>query len=99
MARYLIIDVAYYVECRLCDDRLTMDSEGTLIDTTGGDVCGKGSADALHGGGYGFLWVRATRRTGKVKESWRGYAMELPPSFRKVIEWTGMVHPTAWERG
>lgn len=36
---------------------------------------------------YGFLWVLATRRTAKVKATFRGYALELPDEFRKVIEW------------
>lgn len=39
----------------------------------------------------GFLWVLATRRTGKIKEQWTGYAINLPPKYRKVIEW----EPTA----
>lgn len=34
----------------------------------------------------GFLWVLATRRTGKVKEKWLGYAIELPSNFRAVID-------------
>lgn len=33
----------------------------------------------------GFLWVLATRRTGKVRETYRGYAIELPAGFRRVI--------------
>jgi hypothetical protein len=42
--------------------------------------------------GGGFLWVLATRRTGKVKATYRGYALDLPEAFRKVIEWTGTIH-------
>lgn len=34
----------------------------------------------------GFMWVLATRKTGKVKEIFFGYAIELPDHFRKVID-------------
>lgn len=34
----------------------------------------------------GFLWILATRKTGKVKESFFGYAVELPQHFKDVIE-------------
>lgn len=37
--------------------------------------------------GYGFLWVLATRKTGKVLREWRGYAIQMPKKFRQVIEW------------
>ena len=36
--------------------------------------------------GEGFVWVLATRKTGKVRATFRGFAVELPPEFRKVIE-------------
>jgi hypothetical protein len=36
---------------------------------------------------YGFLWVLATRKTGKVKQTFRGFAIELPSKFRQVIDW------------
>lgn len=37
--------------------------------------------------GYpGFLWVLATRKTGKIKESWIGYAIDLPAKFRNIID-------------
>jgi hypothetical protein len=35
----------------------------------------------------GFVWVLATRKTGKVKEVFRGLALNLPDHFRKVIDW------------
>jgi hypothetical protein len=34
----------------------------------------------------GFLWVLATRKTGRVREMFRGYAFEIPQKFRDVIE-------------
>jgi hypothetical protein len=37
--------------------------------------------------GYGFLWVLATRKLGVVKDTFRGYAVELPESYRKVLRW------------
>ena len=36
---------------------------------------------------YGFLWVLATRRTGKIRDTCRGWAIDLPKQFLKVIEW------------
>lgn len=33
----------------------------------------------------GFVWVLATRKTGKVKEIFNGFAFEIPAHFRKVI--------------
>jgi hypothetical protein len=36
---------------------------------------------------YGFLWILATRKTGKVRDSFRGFAIELPDKFRQVIDW------------
>jgi hypothetical protein len=35
----------------------------------------------------GFLWVLATRKTGKVKQMWNGFAMDMPDLFRKIIDW------------
>jgi len=35
----------------------------------------------------GYLWVLATRRTGKVRSSFRGYAIDLPHRFKQVINW------------
>ena len=37
--------------------------------------------------GEGFTWVLATRKTGKVVETWNGYGIDLPHRFRQVIEW------------
>jgi hypothetical protein len=37
--------------------------------------------------GQGFMWVLATAKTGKVKEIWYGYALDLPDNFRRVIDW------------
>lgn len=37
--------------------------------------------------GYGFLWVLATRKTGKIQEEWRGYALGLPLQYRSVLDW------------
>jgi hypothetical protein len=34
----------------------------------------------------GFMWVLATRKTGVVKDTFFGYAIELPAKFRKVID-------------
>lgn len=34
-----------------------------------------------------LLWVKATRKTAKVAETWEGFATDLPPSFRKVISY------------
>lgn len=34
----------------------------------------------------GFVWVLATRKTGKIKDTFRGYALELPARFRNVID-------------
>lgn len=34
----------------------------------------------------GFLWVLATRKAGVIKDQWRGWATNLPPSFRNVID-------------
>jgi hypothetical protein len=34
----------------------------------------------------GFLWVLATRKTGKIRETFNGYAIELPTKFRNVID-------------
>lgn len=34
----------------------------------------------------GFLWVIATRSQGKIKEMFRGYAIELPDVYRRVME-------------
>jgi len=34
----------------------------------------------------GFLWVLATRKIGTVKDTFRGYAIELPDKFRRVID-------------
>lgn len=36
--------------------------------------------------GHGFLWVLATRKTGKVVDTFRGWALELPDTYRKVID-------------
>lgn len=36
--------------------------------------------------GEGFVWVLATRRTGKVLDTCRGYALDLPARFRRVID-------------
>lgn len=43
----------------------------------------------VHGvnSGSGFVWVLATRKTGKIKEAYHGFALELPRNFREVIEW------------
>ena len=38
-------------------------------------------------GNGGFVWVLCTRKTAKVKEVFRGYALNLPENFRNVIEW------------
>jgi len=38
-------------------------------------------------GSGGFVWVLCTRKTAKVKEVFRGYALNLPENFRNVIEW------------
>jgi len=37
--------------------------------------------------GNAFMWVLATRKTGKIKATHFGFAFELPRDFRKVIEW------------
>lgn len=34
----------------------------------------------------GFVWVLATRKTAKIRETWIGYAIELPARFRNVID-------------
>lgn len=34
----------------------------------------------------GFLWVLATRKTGKVLETFQGFAYELPAHFNEVID-------------
>src|SRR5215831_4451510 len=34
-----------------------------------------------------FMWVLATRKSGKVKDEFFGFAIELPDTFRKVIDW------------
>lgn len=34
-----------------------------------------------------FTFVLATRKTGKVKETFEGFAFQLPATFRKVLEW------------
>lgn len=39
-----------------------------------------------HYTGDGFLWVLATRRAGKVKETWSGFALHMPPHFRAVSD-------------
>jgi hypothetical protein len=36
-------------------------------------------------GAIGFLWVLATRRSGKVKETIRDWAVNLPDNFHQVI--------------
>ena len=36
---------------------------------------------------HGYLWILATRKTGKIKERFRGYATDLPKEFKRVIEW------------
>lgn len=38
-------------------------------------------------GWQGFMWVLATRKTGKVKDTFRGYAVHLPRKYRNVINW------------
>lgn len=35
---------------------------------------------------HGFAWVIATRRTGVVIETWRGWANNLPDKFKRVID-------------
>ena len=37
--------------------------------------------------GHGFLWILATRKTGKIKDRFRGYAVELPTKYRQVLDW------------
>jgi hypothetical protein len=37
--------------------------------------------------GRGFLWAITTRKTGKVIDQFRGSAIELPYSFRTIIDW------------
>lgn len=34
----------------------------------------------------GFVWVIATRKTAKVRETWTGYALNLPTRFRNIID-------------
>lgn len=34
----------------------------------------------------GFLWVLATRKTGKIKDTCDGMWVELPSNFKRVIE-------------
>lgn len=49
---------------------------------------GSESAEAygVHFTGRGFLWVLATRKTGKVLDTCEGFAVELPETFTKVID-------------
>ena len=50
---------------------------------------GSEAADAFrtHIESDGFLWVLATRKTGKIKETTTGFALELPDNFSEVMEW------------
>ena len=34
----------------------------------------------------GFLWILATRKTGKIVSTFRGYALDLPAAYRAVID-------------
>jgi len=68
-------------------DRLAVWRFGFLRGSDAADAFGVEIDEASDPEGYGFLWVLATRRTGKVEESWRGYAMELSPAVRRVIDW------------
>lgn len=36
--------------------------------------------------GQDFVWVLATRKTGKVKEIARGWAIQLPDNFRTIMQ-------------
>lgn len=44
------------------------------------------SAFGVHFTGQGFLWVLATRRTATIRETFEGYAVDLPPRIGRVIE-------------
>ena len=62
-----------------------------LAEATGLEVRDWDSDDEYEGG---FVWAIATRKTGSVREVFRGFAIELPNSFQRVIDYEpGLVKP------
>lgn len=47
-------------------------------------------AEQVERASVGPLWVLATRRTGKVKETWRGPFIHLPAAFKRVVDANGV---------
>ncbi len=68
-------------DCLGMNERLAVWRFGFLPNSEAANAYGVAVED-----GEGFLWILATRKTGKVRASFRGYALDLPREFRTVID-------------